>query len=67
VILAIMGGGVNDRATTANIRWSVRLNFEKLVSGAKDWVDSYPDTTADVKDVEDSEDEDNGEDGDEGE
>jgi hypothetical protein len=61
------GGGVNDRATTANIRWSVRLNFEKLVSGAKDWVDSYPDTTADVKDVEDSEDEDNGEDGDEGE
>ena len=37
------GGGVNDRASTANVRWSVRLNFEKLVAGETDWVDSFPD------------------------
>jgi hypothetical protein len=41
------GGDVNDKATTANIRWSVRLNFPRLVSGATDWVDSYPDRTED--------------------
>jgi len=37
------GGGVNDKASTANIRWSVRMNLPKLVGGERDWVDSYPD------------------------
>ena len=57
------GGGVNDRATTANIRWSVRLNFEKLVGGATDWVDSYPDKMEDGKDKKDGEEAENAEDG----
>ena len=37
------GEGYNDRATTDNIRWSVRVNFPKLVSGETDYIDSYPD------------------------
>jgi hypothetical protein len=41
------GWGVNDKATTLNIRKSVRLNFQQLISGATDWVDSYPDSMED--------------------
>lgn len=37
------GGDINDVATTDNIRWSVRVNFPKLVSGKTDYIDSYPD------------------------
>lgn len=36
--------GYNERATTANVRWSVRLNLPKLISGETDYVDSFPDT-----------------------
>lgn len=36
-------GGYNERATTANVRWSVRVNFPKLVEGETDYYDSYPD------------------------
>ncbi|KAK5069282.1 hypothetical protein LTR64_008423 [Lithohypha guttulata] len=32
-----------DRAYTRNIRWSVRLNIDKLLSGDKDFDDQYPD------------------------
>jgi hypothetical protein len=37
------GGGYNDVATTDNIRWSVRVNFPKLINGETDYIDSYPD------------------------
>ena len=37
----------NDKATTLNIRKSVRINFPRLVSGATDWIDSYPDSRND--------------------
>jgi hypothetical protein len=37
------GGGYNERATTDNIRWSVRVNFPKLINGETDYTDSYPD------------------------
>jgi hypothetical protein len=41
------GWDVNDKATTLNIRKSVRINFPQLISGAMDWVDSYPDSMED--------------------
>ena len=41
------GGDNNEKATTLNIRKSVRLNFPQLISGATDWVDSYPDSMED--------------------
>lgn len=37
------GDGYNERATTDNIRWSVRVNFPKLINGETDYIDSYPD------------------------
>lgn len=37
------GNGYNERATTDNIRWSVRVNFPKLINGETDYIDSYPD------------------------
>jgi hypothetical protein len=40
-------GDTNDKATTANIRRSVRSNFPNLISGETDWVDSYPDSMED--------------------
>lgn len=39
--------GYNDRATTGNIRWSVRVNFPQLMSGETDYYDSYPDAATD--------------------
>lgn len=39
--------GYNEKATTANIRWSVRSNFPKLVEGETDYYDSYPDAEID--------------------
>jgi hypothetical protein len=35
--------GFNDRAFSGNIRWSMRVNFPKLVQGQTDFVDSFPD------------------------
>jgi hypothetical protein len=37
------GEGYNERATTANVRWSVRLNLPKLVEGETEYLDSFPD------------------------
>jgi hypothetical protein len=37
------GDGYNERATTANVRWSVRLNLPKLVEGETEYLDSFPD------------------------
>lgn len=39
--------GYNERATTANIRWSVRVNFPKIIEGETDYYESYPDAEAD--------------------
>lgn len=36
--------GYNEQATTANIRWSVRINLPKFISGDAEYTDSYPDT-----------------------
>ncbi|KAM0714709.1 hypothetical protein Q7P37_009760 [Cladosporium fusiforme] len=41
------GDGFNDRASTANIRWSTRVNFLKLQNDARDYIDSFEDTAAD--------------------
>ncbi|WPH02260.1 Hypothetical protein R9X50_00511600 [Acrodontium crateriforme] len=32
-----------DKASTANVRWSTRMNFRKLVNGQTDFTDQYPD------------------------
>jgi hypothetical protein len=39
------GEGYNERATTANVRWSVRLNLPRLVDGVGEggYLDSFPD------------------------
>jgi hypothetical protein len=37
------GDGFNDQAFTRNIRWSVRLNFPKLISGSTDYIDLFGD------------------------
>jgi hypothetical protein len=37
------GDGFNDQAFTRNVRWSVRLNFPKLISGATDYIDLFRD------------------------
>jgi hypothetical protein len=37
------GDDYNERATTDNIRWSVRVNFPKLIGDGTDYIDSYPD------------------------
>lgn len=37
------GHDVNQRAYTRDIRWSTRLNMQKLVSGDTDYIDQYPD------------------------
>ena len=37
------GSDYNDRAFTQNIRWSVRLNFPKLVDGQTDYIDLFKD------------------------
>ena len=36
--------GFRDKPVTLNIRWSVRINFEKLLSGEINYDDQYPDT-----------------------
>ena len=36
--------GYRDKALTLNIRWSVRLNVEKILRGETDYDDQYPDT-----------------------
>lgn len=35
---------VREKAETLNIRWSVRMNLEKMVRGDMDYEDQYPDT-----------------------
>ena len=35
---------VRDKAYTRNIRWSVKMNMEKLLRGETDYNDQYPDT-----------------------
>lgn len=37
------GSGYNEVAFTKNIRWSTRLNFEKLVYGETDYIDHFRD------------------------
>jgi hypothetical protein len=37
------GEGVNEKARTEEIRWSVRMNVEALLQGSKNYVDQYPD------------------------
>lgn len=37
------GEGVNEKAFTRNIRWSTRLNMEKLMSGETDYIDLFRD------------------------
>jgi len=37
------GSSYNDRAFTKNIRWSVRLNFPKLLDGEIDYIDFFKD------------------------
>ncbi|EME40818.1 glycosyltransferase family 25 protein [Dothistroma septosporum NZE10] len=37
------GDGFNEHAYTRNIRWSTRINFDKLVYGQTDYIDSYQD------------------------
>jgi hypothetical protein len=37
------GSDYNDRAFTKNIRWSVRLNFPKLIDGQMDYIDLFKD------------------------
>lgn len=39
------GADLNDQAYTSNIRWSVRLNFPKLVSKSSKYIDSFPNDT----------------------
>ena len=39
-------GGYRDQPFTANIRWSVRLNMDKLLRGETDYSDQWPDSTA---------------------
>ena len=36
--------GYREKAETLNIRWSVRLNMEKIVKGDVNYDDQYPDT-----------------------
>jgi len=43
-----LGDGYNERATTDNVRWSVRVNFPKLVNGQTDYTDSYPDAAKEL-------------------
>lgn len=37
------GDGYNEQAATGNVRWSVRVNFPKLLKGETDYIDSFPD------------------------
>lgn len=37
-------GGVRETAFTLNLRWSVRMNIEKLLQGETDYQDQFPDT-----------------------
>lgn len=37
------GDSANEKAYTENIRWSVKVNFDKLVHGEEDYIDQYPD------------------------
>jgi len=37
------GNGYNDRAFTRNVRWSVRLNFQQLITGRTDYTDLFED------------------------
>ncbi|KAL1616924.1 hypothetical protein SLS54_008129 [Diplodia seriata] len=41
--------GWNDRAYTKNVRWSTRLNFERLLEGRSDYVDLFRDGEARVE------------------
>lgn len=37
------GEGMNEKAWTEEIRWSVRMNAEALIEGRTDFIDQYPD------------------------
>ena len=37
------GGEKHEKGHTQNVRWSARLNLEKMILGRKDYEDSYPD------------------------
>lgn len=41
--ISFLPGEVRDKASTQNIRWSVRLNMEKLLRGETDYDDQWPD------------------------
>ncbi|CAK4034511.1 glycosyltransferase family 25 [Lecanosticta acicola] len=41
--IANHGEEYNERAFTRNVRWSTRLNYEKLLYGKTDFVDLFPD------------------------
>lgn len=42
--ISVHDGKVRDRASTANIRFSTRLNVEKLLRGQTNYDDQFPDT-----------------------
>lgn len=33
----------NEQAFTRNVRWSIRVNFRKLVDGSTDYIDQFKD------------------------
>lgn len=39
-----MGGDYRDEPETLNIRWSVRMNMERILKGETEWEDQWPDT-----------------------
>jgi hypothetical protein len=40
--------GFRDRGFTQNIRWSVRMNMDKILRGDTDYEDQFPDTVKEV-------------------
>ena len=46
--MGIPGEGVRDRGYTQNIRWSVRMNMDKILKGDTDYDDQFPDTVAEA-------------------
>ncbi|ETI22958.1 hypothetical protein G647_04753 [Cladophialophora carrionii CBS 160.54] len=42
--------GFRDRGFTQNIRWSVRMNMDKIVRGETDYEDQFPDTVNELVD-----------------
>jgi len=42
--MAVPAEGFRDRGFTQNIRWSVRMNMDKILRGDTDYEDQFPDT-----------------------